>query len=95
MLSQNFPDTTTGCWVNQYVGKLVEISAPINLSIGGKPVTLKGRLLRIDKFQYRYYAVLNQRDEELIGVKDDGEPEEVHEVHFNVDHIMTIEELEI
>lgn len=70
-----FSNTSKDCWVNQYIGKEVLITVALS-GIAGMP-TLSGTLLRIDKFEYRYYLVLDQG--EKIS-------------NTNIDHVLTIEE---
>lgn len=78
MLSPQLPDSTLSFWGNNFVGKNVQIASAI-FSMAGGPVALTGKLVRIDRFQYRYYAVIEQKEEKLV--------------HVNIDHIFAIEEV--
>lgn len=71
-----FHDTTKTCWVNKYIGKSVKITSAIPVMTD--LITISGKVLWIDKFQHRFYAVLEQSSGK--------------HVHVNVDYIFTIEE---
>lgn len=74
-MTHPFPNSTLNCWVNRYAGKEVKITLALT-GIAGLP-TLSGNLVRIDKFEYRYYLVLDQNG---------------NITNVNIDHILVIEE---
>lgn len=77
-LSNHLPESSLGFWGNHFVGQTVNVISAIS-SITSGPQSLQGKLVRIDKFQYRYYIVLVQSGKE---------------VNINIDHIFAIELIE-
>jgi hypothetical protein len=69
--------TVKDFWGNALLGKKVLVTSALAPALGAPPLTLSGVFLRLDKFEYRYYLVLEQTS---------------GTISINIDHIFSMEE---
>lgn len=70
------PESTPQFWGNVLIGKRVKVTSPVATLTGGL-IFLTGEFVRLDRYQYRNYVVLDQNGKEVA---------------VNIDHIFTMEE---
>ena len=73
----NFPDSSLNFWGNTHSGKQVVVTSALT-TMAGPPLEIHGKFISLEKFQYRWYLILEQKSAKIV--------------HINIDHIFSIEE---